>query len=271
MCGNAENLGRKPKLRSNIRFFFANMGFPSHLVSLFAVLLGLAAASPASASPRSRIAQPPTDLAQPSATVSYAIDPVQHPDWAGNFVLSDCEKARYYFRGRVAFYNPNKHLTFWSRRWTTEPEGVGETFELPFGYKYSESPLLQTGPENPSIDLSNRSAETCTILLRMAKDFGAKVLPVGDGFVNVTDWPNSGSFRWRDVLKALDGLFYDVVSTTGPDWAFGGEFDAGWQSVVMYIPSSSVISRRWAGDMRGTRRRPNVVLGGRNRTASTVE
>lgn len=115
------------------------MLFPRLFVIPSMVMLGFAAASPAVSTPKSRIAQASTEYASPSAHRGYGVDILKHPDWAGDFLLSDCVKARYYFNGRVAFYNPDKLLTFWSRRWTTEPEGVGETFELPFGTRYSES------------------------------------------------------------------------------------------------------------------------------------
>lgn len=105
----------------------------------------------------------------------------------------------------------------------------------------------------------------------MAKDFGANVLPIGDDFADVSSGPASGMFRWQEVLRALDALFQDVISVTGPDWSFAGDFGRGSQAVIMFVPGSSLMSRRWAVDMRGTRMKPVSVLGKRNQTASTIE
>ncbi|KAI4289392.1 MAG: hypothetical protein L6R35_001343 [Caloplaca aegaea] len=128
-------------------------------------MFGFAAASPAVSTPGSRIAQPPTEYTPSSARRAYGVDILKHPDWAGDFLLSDCEQARSYFKRRVAFYDPIKVLTVWSRRWTKEePESPVETFELPFGYRYT-------------------------------KDFGANVLPDGDKFVDVSSCASSGFLR----------------------------------------------------------------------------
>lgn len=116
------------------------MLFPGLFVIPCMVMFGFAAASPAVSTPGSRIAQPPTEYTPSSARRAYGVDILKHPDWAGDFLLSDCEQARSYFKRRVAFYDPIKVLTVWSRRWTKEePESPVETFELPFGYRYSES------------------------------------------------------------------------------------------------------------------------------------
>ncbi|KAL8916062.1 MAG: hypothetical protein Q9208_008716 [Pyrenodesmia sp. 3 TL-2023] len=163
-------------------------------------------------------------------TSKPGVDPSQHPDWAGVMHPSDCAKARYYFNGRVAMYDPIKPMTFWSRRWTVRPPG--DEFELPFGTKH----------------------KTCTLLVRMAKDFGDDVLPIilpdeGSGFSDESDAFPAAEFDWEDILDSIDGLQALTAYIEQPSWMHG--LSAGAQeAVVMFIPSSSIMSRRWAADMR---------------------
>ena len=83
-----------------------------------------------------------------SVTVSAVtrVNPQVHPDWAGFMDPGDCRRARTLVQGRVAFYDPDKDVTFWSRRGAIEPEG--DSFELPFGWRYGErlSGSIQLAP-----------------------------------------------------------------------------------------------------------------------------
>lgn len=118
-----------------------SMFFPWHLIPLTVILFTLT--SLATSIPM----RPGTSKTQSSEVNTTSpispldpdlgINPSLHPDWAGDLQFSDCVKARYYFNGRVAFYNPKKTITFWSRKWTVRPEG--DEFELPFGVRYSKS------------------------------------------------------------------------------------------------------------------------------------
>ncbi|KAL8748810.1 MAG: hypothetical protein Q9184_007078 [Pyrenodesmia sp. 2 TL-2023] len=187
--------------------------------------------------------------------------------------LSDCASARYYFNGRVAMYDPEKVLTFWSRRWTVRPPEY--EFELPFGTKYSESsrvPNISKPPRHAhysSICCVDRAppTETCTILMRMAKDFGDNVLPIGDTFMHESDDLPQAQFTWEDILDSLDDLQEHIVEHQAPGWAYGYNMGAQF-CVVMIIPSSSVMSRRWATGMRAG---SGDVLVGANDVAGSVE
>ncbi|KAL8919557.1 MAG: hypothetical protein Q9172_004932 [Xanthocarpia lactea] len=171
------------------------------------------------------------------------IDPTQHPDWAGVMHPSDCAKARYYFNGRVGMYNPKKVMTFWSRTWTVQPPG--DEFELPFGTKY----------------------RTCTLLVRMAKDFGDDVLPnEGSGFADESDDLPMADFTLEDILEAIEGLQEYIEYLEAPAWTYGLDLE-GQEAVVMFLPSSSVMARRWATDMRAGLR---PVLVGVNGTVGSV-
>ncbi|KAI4268701.1 MAG: hypothetical protein L6R38_007746 [Xanthoria sp. 2 TBL-2021] len=199
---------------------------------------------------------------------NVGIDPSRHPDWAGVMQLSDCEKARNYFNGRVAFYNPKKPMTFWSQRWTVRPPG--DEFELPFGTRYSKSrnlsppsklqiplsPLVsRSSPKHGSFVVGlyvlneHRQLETCTLLLRMAKDFGNNVLPIGGEFSDETDNLPAAILTWEDILDSIKDTLEHVEYIKTPDWTYGYSQE-GHEAVVMFIPSSSVMSRRWTTDMR---------------------
>ncbi|KAL8847601.1 MAG: hypothetical protein Q9221_007378 [Calogaya cf. arnoldii] len=209
----------------------------------------------------------------PLEFLNLKVDPARHPDWAGVMQLSDCKKAQYYFKGRVAFYNPKKPMTFWSRKWTVRPPG--EEFELPFGMRWSKSrnllPIqrpslsccIQTLTRYPlGLDLfmlnANRQTETCTLLLRMGKDFGNNVLPINREFADETEDLPAAMITWEDILDSMHDTLEHVEAVKFPDWtyAYGKE---GPAAVVMFIPSSSVISRRWAPDIRAGL--GNIVIG----------
>lgn len=93
----------------------------------------------------------------------------------------------------------------------------------------------------------------------MAKDYGARTLPIGVDFADVSGWPGSETFPWHELLKALDQLLTAVMDNKTPEWIFGGDMFSGSRAIVMYIPTSSRMSRKWASDMRGTLPRPGDV------------
>ncbi|KAL8650164.1 MAG: hypothetical protein Q9226_005260 [Calogaya cf. arnoldii] len=133
--------------------------------------------------------------------LNLQVDPSRHPDWAGVMQLSDCQKAQYYFKGRVAFYNPKKPMTFWSRKWTVRPEG--DEFELPFGMRW----------------------KTCTLLLRMAKDFGNNVLPINNEFADEIDDLPAAMITWDDILDSVNDTLEHIEATKFPDWAYAYELE----------------------------------------------
>ncbi|CAO1600514.1 hypothetical protein XANCAGTX0491_004199 [Xanthoria calcicola] len=205
------------------------MFFPWHLISLTILLFTLTSLVTSIPTPadtlRTSSSGVNTSLPINHLDPDQGINPSLHPDWAGDLQFSDCTKAQYYFNGRVAFYNPKKTITFWSRKWTVRPEG--DEFELPFGTKY----------------------KTCTILVRMAKDFGNNVLPVGGKFSDESDDPPSANFTWEDIIGSVAVTLEHVEHVKFPDWTYGYS-TGGQEAVMMVIPSSSVMSRRWAMDMR---------------------
>lgn len=118
-----------------------SMFFPWHLISLTVLLFTLPSLVTSIPTPAHtlRTSSSGVNTTSPISPLDpdLGINPSLHPDWAGDLQFSDCTKARYYFNGRVAFYNPKKTITFWSRKWTVRPEG--DEFELPFGTRYSKS------------------------------------------------------------------------------------------------------------------------------------
>lgn len=136
--------------------FYSRHLIVSPLITLLFAIISLAMSIPTPED--GSITQPSgsnTNSAIDRLNSTLRVDPTQHPDWAGVMHLSDCAKARFYFNGRVAFYDPQKSMTFWSRRWTVRPPG--NEFELPFGAKYSKSPyspLISRSPRNTIIHQS---------------------------------------------------------------------------------------------------------------------
>lgn len=115
-----------------------NMAFSFRCLAIFS-LLRLTMVMVVSI-PVSVLNQPPVTMIDPKMSprnIDTRVDPRRHPDWAGMMNPSDCVRARGLFNGRIAHFDPDKRVTFWSRRWTKVPEG--DQFELPFGARYSAS------------------------------------------------------------------------------------------------------------------------------------
>ncbi|KAL9598634.1 MAG: hypothetical protein Q9219_004380 [cf. Caloplaca sp. 3 TL-2023] len=189
------------------------------LSSLVLVVVANAIPSPANALTPSRC-----DTAGPTLGSDQPVDPVQHFDWRGQMAPMDCRNAESLFRHTFATYDMNKPMTFWSRLLSTKPQG--DNFALPYGTKY----------------------QSCTFLLRMAKDFGNNVLPLRyGGFLNVSQRKPQATFRGNDILWVLDDMRRMGESFTKPIWTTG--FGVGGEAVMMFIPSDSVMARRWALDI----------------------
>lgn len=83
----------------------------------------------------------------------------------------------------------------------------------------------------------------------MAKDFGDTVLPLQHGgFLAGSKRAAQATFRWFDILWVLDDLRRTSPPLKGPLWTTGLGIEGG-NAVVMFIPSASVIARRWAADI----------------------
>ncbi|KAL8680150.1 MAG: hypothetical protein Q9186_003617 [Xanthomendoza sp. 1 TL-2023] len=131
---------------------------------------------------------------------------------------------------RVSFYNPKKYTTFWSRKWTVSPED--NEFELPFGWTFG----------------------TCTILVRMGKDFGDDVLPIPfyGKYEKTSTYPAEAYCIWDDILWSLDYLLGDFILSKMPGWAPGLGMGARY-IVAVYVPNKSPMARRWTDGMRSRR------------------
>ncbi|KAI4254540.1 MAG: hypothetical protein L6R42_007150 [Xanthoria sp. 1 TBL-2021] len=187
-------------------------------------------------------------------TPGQRVDTSLHPQWAGVMDPDDCVKARALLGGRVAFYNPHWLMVFWSRRWTVQPEG-DYAFELPFGVRYSEYFL----PPSSNIRLSGIinfrrlirllscfASETCTLLVRVAKDYGDDVIFSGETPVHYAKRPARAFESWFHILKFTNFLLQDVRLHDKPLWGYLTDV------VILFVPSSSVISKRWSAGMRSS-------------------
>ena len=219
------------------------------------------------------------ELLSPSAAISgipplgsmHPVDPVKFSDWAGEMKLEDCQHATALLGGRVAYVNPATLYTFWSRRWTVQPPG--NEWELPFGARYGR---LMTS----FVDLNGRPLPhlskfthvrlgTCVLVFRMSKDFGSSVLPLADGssYVDMSSDLPSGEISWHDLLLMTNWAL-QMVQETGrglwtPNFGFGGS-----KIITLYLPRTSVMGRRWTGDMRAQRYPIGDLLWAANGTGS---
>ncbi|KAL8707773.1 MAG: hypothetical protein Q9220_007225 [cf. Caloplaca sp. 1 TL-2023] len=197
-----------------------------HLVGTLLYLASVAVAK-AIPSPAGAFERPSQALtADPAANSLQPVDTNANPDWAGEMTPNDCLTAGYDFQKPIASYDENQPLHFWSWKWTSKPQGTA--FPLPYGAVY----------------------RTCTILLRMGKDFGDNVLPLQyGGFLDGSIDAPLAVFRWFDILFELPDLLQTVRSSGKPVWTTGMGH-GGRNAIIMFIPSDSVIAKRWATDIR---------------------
>ena len=90
----------------------------------------------------------------------------------------------------------------------------------------------------------------------MAKDFGDNVLPLRDGgFLQGSRRAAQAVLRWEDILWVLGDMHRAPQPFAKPIWttALGVQ---GGNAVIMFIPSESVMARRWAADIN----QPATVL-----------
>ena len=170
-----------------------------------------------------------------------AVNPHEHPDWAGAFVPDHCTTALGWTRGRLDYFDVRKRLMFWSRQWVVMPPG--DQWELPFSTTYSRSIhfkilILVLGKLNPCI-------ETCTLLFRMGKDFGDDVLPLNGGYLKTSDARPQQQGSWHILLaSAKNILSYGVMVRGQPCW-HRGAFPMD-DIKILFLPTKSAMSRKWA-------------------------
>ena len=108
-----------------------------HFLIFASILLASTSAFslPTSADASQRTQPSRTDSALPRLLGSVLpVETKIYPDWAGQFNPDDCEHALRLVHGRLEHIDPDKQWIFWSRRWVPEP--VGDSWELPFGWKH---------------------------------------------------------------------------------------------------------------------------------------
>ena len=114
------------------------------------------------------------------------------------------------------------------------------------------SGILQPRPCTCCTDSS--VVETCTLLMRMSRDFGDHTLPTEGGkYLRVANDPVDLAFAWNDVLQVTEFMFKLAVENWhSPAWTPGsGLRIEGARFVIMaFVPSSSPICRRWGTGTR---------------------
>ncbi|KAL8725070.1 MAG: hypothetical protein Q9181_006555 [Wetmoreana brouardii] len=152
------------------------------------------------------------------------VDPQRHPEWAGRFDVDDCKQALALMKISVIHVDLRHEYTFWSSKWMDRPESKW-AFELPWFY----------------------SSGSCTVLLRMGKDFGDYVLPEGDGYAKESPHPPYAFFSWSHAFSVMDYLLGVIKATDRDVCGWADILNGGFAAIVMYIPTSSEMRRRWAG------------------------
>lgn len=203
----------------------------------------------------------------PQNSPIFRVNPQDHPDWAGEFKSDDCMRASGLLNGRVAYYDPQKKWIFWSKRWVVKPSQ--DDWELPFGTTYGG--LHPVSSSEKSADLASCGVETCTLLIRMGKDYGKGVLPMGKDYYLDTDGDDpKASIKWVDILQ-LNPYMLDELQRHGqPAWSSGLGI-GGRQVMILYLPKSSTMRKTWAADIRSQRSPLGDILWASNTTTPQAE
>ena len=84
----------------------------------------------------------------------------------------------------------------------------------------------------------------CTLVVRMAKDFGDDVLPLRThGYFPGSSRLPIEKYDWPDILAQSETLLSNCLwrdLSTGPGWA-----RAGNNIIVLFLPTDSEIRKRW--------------------------
>lgn len=108
---------------------------------------------------------------------------------------------------------------------------------------------------------------TCTLLIRIGKDFGDGVLPLDDGYEDKSRYPAVAWFNWSEAFLATDYLLGEILERGHDLLGWQNIPMQGWPATAMYIPTASRMSRQWAGWSQG-----NIaqVVGAHNPTGNAA-
>ncbi|KAM0804811.1 hypothetical protein BDR22DRAFT_817878 [Usnea florida] len=176
---------------------------------------------------------PSLTLGAPGAANSlHCVSPRDHPDWGGPITYKDCYTALGDLSNRLG--NQKWNWQLWSARYGTKPAS-GHPLQLPLG----------------------ATRGSCTLLLRIGRDFGSDVIPYDDGgYVDATGWPTEGLASSLELLLPLQlDLIPGCVGGEGlPGWnplaAHPPEYMQG-PGFALVLPSTSRMAQRWGPGVAG--------------------
>ena len=177
----------------------------------------------------------------PQGSPKTPVDPTLHSDWAGAMDPSDCRHAISVLKGRLAIEDIARKTRFWSPDWQGRPQGRNS--KLPVSGKFGKPRSERHVHRDAQLHLLRLGS--CTILLRMGRDYPNSLLPTHDGFVNTDGYPSAVDSTWGNLYFSIESLFLDVRSSGWPAYTFGSGV-GGRFIVIMFIPTLSRIARQWA-------------------------
>lgn len=83
------------------------------------------------------------------------------------------------------------------------------------------------------------------------------------------DRPPWAVTNWSDILASIQLLMEDVAGQKLPGWCQAN--NGGVDAVMMFLPESSIMSRRWAADMRSYHSSEGDILLASNATSSLID
>ena len=110
----------------------------------------------------------------------------------------------------------------------------------------------------------------------MAKDFGDDVLPLVylDGYYKTSASPGQALAHWYALLQTAKYELNDGVIKYGqPGWIHGAQTDAirtVLYVILMYVPTTSIMSQRWAAGIEGQQDSSLNLVSPKNGTGSVT-
>jgi len=84
----------------------------------------------------------------------------------------------------------------------------------------------------------------------MGKDYGKRILPTGkDHYLDTDGDDPKALITWGDILQMNPFMLDELIRHGQPVWSPGAGH-GGREIMILYLPKSSAMSRRWAADMR---------------------
>ena len=196
--------------------------------------------------------QPFTQVANgssPADSLPFCVDNRWQPTWSGSVEFQDCTRAYYGFPPDInqrRYVQDIEHM-FYSDE--LEPHPRPGAIKLPISSTYGKLSIRTIHLRRPGTVVSITESVTgigdCTLIVRMARDFGDNALPVSpDHYLSTSRCTPTTNMTWRGIFDSLSATITHCLDNFRPGWAPVAP-PVGYNLIVLAVPTKSGFTRRW--------------------------